>query len=155
MILDANYRQRRGYRLPTMAEWELAVRAGTRTDRYFGTDVSRADNYAWHQSNTHGSAQPVGQLRPNDFGLFDAIGNLMEHCHNPVTRFFPNCAVCPGPISGTCELRLEAVKGGAFLFAAERLRVVDRVPRGGFDYEYMQPDMPLPFFGFRIARNDL
>ncbi len=68
-----------GYRLPTEAEWEYACRAGTTTKYYFGDDPSAMDDYAWHHENQRGG-QPVGEKRPNDFGLYDMYGNVAEWC---------------------------------------------------------------------------
>ncbi len=154
MILEPDYLKRRGYRLPTIPEWIFAARAGTAGDRYFGRDLSLAGSYSWHQLNAEGFPHPIARLRPNDFGLFDVIGNLTEWCHNPETRYFPNCAVCPGPPGTSCELRLEAAKGGCYVFAPERQRVTDPYPRSHFDFDNLDPLTLGPLFGFRVARND-
>ena len=57
--------------LPTEAQWEYASRAGVRSARY-----GEIDSIAW----TDGRLHPVGQLKPNDFGLYDTIGNALELC---------------------------------------------------------------------------
>ena len=61
------------YRLPTEAEWERAARAGNPDERY-GT----LNEIAWHAGNSGRSPRPVGLKSPNEFGLFDMLGNVSE-----------------------------------------------------------------------------
>jgi formylglycine-generating enzyme required for sulfatase activity len=82
MKMATNYLQRTGYRLPTEAEWEYVCRAGTETTYSFGEAVDLLGKYAWYAANSSGRSQPVGTVRPNDKGLFDMHGNLLEWCQN-------------------------------------------------------------------------
>jgi formylglycine-generating enzyme required for sulfatase activity len=61
------------YRLPTEAEWEYAARAGNSSCRY-GLLVE----IAWSRDNSGGKSHPVGEKKPNAFGLFDTLGNVWE-----------------------------------------------------------------------------
>ena len=66
------------YRLPTEAEWEYAARAGSKTTFYFGDDASKMKEYAWYFENSDGAYKKSGQLKPNDWGLYDMYGNVAE-----------------------------------------------------------------------------
>jgi formylglycine-generating enzyme required for sulfatase activity len=61
------------YRLPTEAEWEYAARAGT-DSAYSGS----LDEVAWYAANSEDETHPVGQKKPNAWGLYDVQGNVRE-----------------------------------------------------------------------------
>jgi serine/threonine protein kinase/formylglycine-generating enzyme required for sulfatase activity len=83
MALPKGYLKRKGYRLPTEAEWDYACRAGALTSRSYGRSEELLARYAWYQGNSGDRAHAVGRLRPNDLGLFDMLGNAAEWCLNP------------------------------------------------------------------------
>jgi formylglycine-generating enzyme required for sulfatase activity len=74
------------YRLPTEAEWEFATRAGTTTALYTGPITVNActpidpnmDAAGWYCGNTTTGPHPAGLKRPNPWGLYDALGNVLE-----------------------------------------------------------------------------
>ncbi|WP_299416522.1 SUMF1/EgtB/PvdO family nonheme iron enzyme [Acaryochloris sp. IP29b_bin.148] len=78
------------YRLPSEAEWEYAVRAGTSTPFWMGATLT-ADlaNYDGNYTYARGprgpfrkATTPVGQFAPNPFGLYDMHGQVWEWCQD-------------------------------------------------------------------------
>ena len=69
---------RKDVRLPTEAEWEYACRAGSKTKWFFGDNPSKLGDYAWFKDNDGGKSHPVGQKKPNPWGLYDICDNVWE-----------------------------------------------------------------------------
>jgi formylglycine-generating enzyme required for sulfatase activity len=92
MTIPADVHQRTGYRLPTEGEWEYACRAGTMTGRYYGVSTELLGSYAWYIANCREHAWPCGVLLPNDLGLFDMLGNVLEWCHGTYQEYQPGAA---------------------------------------------------------------
>ena len=63
------------YRLPFEAEWEYVCKAGGTSDRY-----GEISDIAWYEGNSKEGSLPVGQKLPNQWGLFDMLGNVSEWC---------------------------------------------------------------------------
>ncbi len=61
-----------GYRLPTFAEFEYLLMAGQKKPISIGLD------YNWTISNASGTTHSVGQKKPNEYGIYDLIGNVEE-----------------------------------------------------------------------------
>jgi len=77
----------RGYRLPTLIEWEWAARGGKKSKNYTYAGSNNLDEVAWTNNNSGGrQARPVGIKQPNELGIYDMHGNVRER-----TWDFTNC----------------------------------------------------------------
>ena len=149
MKLAANYLKRTGYRLPTEAEWEYAVRAGAVTSRHYGETEELLVKYACYLRNSYGQqALPVRSLKPNDVGLFDGHGNIWNWCQE---RYKSYGKAPPGGVVEDTEDSLvvnnevaRSLRGGSFGYRAEKLRCAER----GFSWSHARSSD----FGFRLAR---
>jgi formylglycine-generating enzyme required for sulfatase activity len=136
-----------GYRLPTEAEWEFTCRAGTSTSRYYGTSDKLLPKYSWYQDNTDIHTEPVATLKPNEFGVFDMLGNVKEWCYDefksyPVTA--NGVAIDNSVTSPVAATSSRVLRGGNYFYLAYLINS----PSRGFNL----PTKRLDFFGFRPAR---
>ncbi len=132
------------FRLPTEAEWEYACRGGTQTRFFYGDDLdySQLGDYAWFEGNSDYGTHPVGQKKPNSFGLCDMYGNVWEWCSDWYTAGFyrESPAVDPqGPLSGYSRV----CRGGCWHDSASRSRSAYRVN--------ITPDYRYNGIGFRVV----
>jgi formylglycine-generating enzyme required for sulfatase activity len=146
------------YRLPTEAEWEYACRAGSAT----GTPPGNLDDYAWYAKNS--SAQfmsttyhAVGTKKPNAWGLYDMLGNVMEWT---IDQYAPySSARQENPWVKSTKSYPQAVRGGSFQDDESRVTCTARVPS---DASWKRQDPQLPksiwymtdaqWLGFRLVR---
>jgi formylglycine-generating enzyme required for sulfatase activity len=148
MSIPADVLQRRGYRLPTEAEWEYACRAGALTSRYYGNSISLLDAYAWYQANSKDRAWSCGSLLPNDLGLFDMLGNDFEWAQDSLTGKTPSSRRISSDSRTISEHVTDKmprlVRGGSFI---DRPAYVRSAYRGSF-----VPVCEFRNYGFRPCR---
>ncbi|MCA9070935.1 MAG: formylglycine-generating enzyme family protein, partial [Planctomycetaceae bacterium] len=71
------------FTLPTDAQWEYACRSGTTTRFSFGNEESQLSEYCWFTKYVDvDDDHPVGEKRPNPWGLHDMHGNIREWCRD-------------------------------------------------------------------------
>jgi formylglycine-generating enzyme required for sulfatase activity len=122
---DLSAKVGRDVRLPTEAEWEYACRAGTDTTYFFGDSPETYGEYAWFKDNDGGKSHPVGQKKPNPWGLYDIYGNVFER----VSDRFDKDYYAKGPKvdptgfdqgkQSQMEYQVNAPRGGTYELTAE------------------------------------
>jgi eukaryotic-like serine/threonine-protein kinase len=130
------------FRLPTEAEWEYACRAGTKTRFNFGDDDEGLNDHGWHSGNSESKTHPVGQKKPNAWGLYDMHGNVWEWCADWYDEKYYGRSPKADP-TGPAGGKSRALRGGSWLVLPGACRVADR--RGS------DPDTTGDYFGFRVA----
>jgi formylglycine-generating enzyme required for sulfatase activity len=145
------------YRLPTEAEWEYACRAGTTTPYYFSSDPKQLGDYAWYATNSGGKYQKVATKKPNAWGLYDMLGNVMEWTLDQYEPYKAGPETNPWVKSTTPYP--QTARGGSWNDPADMLRCAARVAS---DPSWKQQDPQLPksiwyetdaqWLGFRLIR---
>lgn len=75
---EVSFKTKRTVRLPTEAEWEYASRAGSSDKWFFGNNPAKLSDYAWNKDNSGNKSHKVGLKKPNQWGLYDIYGNVVE-----------------------------------------------------------------------------
>lgn len=129
------------YRLPTEAEWEYAARAGSQSIYSFGNNPDSLLDYAWFSKNAEYKTHPVGQKKPNAWGMYDMHGNVYEWVQDHYGPYPTTQAIDP---TGPPEGKDIVLRGGSWTDAERELRVTYR--------DYYAPSHHHNFFGFRIVK---
>jgi formylglycine-generating enzyme required for sulfatase activity len=146
------------YRLPTEAEWEYACRAGSPT----GIPSAGLDEYAWHANNSAAQFMSktyhnVGTKKPNAWGLYDMLGNVMEWTLDQYAPY-PAAAQANPWVKSTTSYP-HAVRGGSWNDEPANVTCTARVQS---DASWKKQDPQLPksvwymtdaqWLGFRLVR---
>jgi formylglycine-generating enzyme required for sulfatase activity len=131
-----------GYRLPTEAEWEYAIRAGIETAYSFGDDAGQLEAHAWYQVNAGGEAHAVGTRRANPWGLRDLHGNVREWVWDAYSSYENASQADPrGVETGITRV----MRGGSVVDGARQARSAFR--------DWSEPEVRRGFLGLRCARS--
>jgi formylglycine-generating enzyme required for sulfatase activity len=132
---------RRVYRLPTEAEWEYACRAGTTTLWYYGGDEAGLGQYAWFDKNSDGTTHPVGEKKPNAWGLYDMQGNVWQWCADRFSADYYKQSAPSDPVGPSTGVS-RVLRGGG-------LR--NRAPFCRSAYRFKYGNTYRSGFGFRVV----
>ena len=146
------------YRLLSEAEWEYAARAGTTTSYYWGDDDRKnkvicayANTGSYYDCSERPTTVPVGSLRPNNFGLYDMSGNVLEWTADCWNRTYAG-APSDGRVwqQGDCQMRV--MRGGSWYdyFRSGGLRPT--YPFRSAARHYTWSSWRKNFIGFRVVR---
>ena len=109
-----------GLELPTEAQWEYACRAGS-TGAYAGTGTMK--EMGWYDDNSLGKTHPVGQKKPNAWGLCDMHGNVWEWCSDWYGEYTSGSVTDPKCVlGGSCRV----MRGGSWGVSAGDCRSAGR-----------------------------
>lgn len=132
------------YRLPTSAEWEYAARAGSATKYPWGDEIGENLANCLDCGSKWDDVQsaPVGSFPPNDWGIYDTVGNVWEWtCSIYEARYAGEEQQCNGIEKGTHRI---VTRSGGYTYPHKRIRSAFhyRLPGGIF----------LDDLGFRVVR---
>jgi formylglycine-generating enzyme required for sulfatase activity len=138
--LAINY-ARKGYSLPTEAEWEYACRGGSTTSYWWGADTNGMGARAWSYYNSDYTTHPVATTLANNYGLYDMTGNVWEWCNDWYGSYAAGVATDPtGSATGTERI----ARGGSRVSSYYDFRSAVR--------GYLSPDNRGSAGGFRCVR---
>jgi formylglycine-generating enzyme required for sulfatase activity len=129
-------------KLPTEAQWEYACRAGFTGEYSFGDNAEMLERYAWYWENAERKTHPIGEKKPNKWGLYDMHGNVWEWCWDWYDeKYYTNSPSNnpPGPESGTARV----LRGGSWDFDPLYCRAAFR--------DWDSPVYWCNYYGFRVC----
>jgi formylglycine-generating enzyme required for sulfatase activity len=134
---------KKGYRLPTEAEWEYAARgckAGS-CENLLYSGSTNANEVEWDTNNSGRTTHPVGQKKPNALGIYDMSGNVWEWVYDWVGNYTSTAVTNPtGPSSGSSRV----LRGGSWNDGVASCRVAVR-------NTWEKPSTHYSGFGLRVA----
>ena len=128
------------FSLPTEAQWEYAARGGNQSRGYQYSGSNHLDDVAWYGSNSGSKTHAVKTKQPNELGLYDMSGNVLEWCQDGWGSYSSGAQTDPqGPSTGSDRVS----RGGCWSYFAGCSRVSYRAPH--------YPDYRCSYLGLRLS----
>lgn len=139
------------YVLPTEAQWEYAARGGKQSKGYKYSGSNVLDEVGWYYENSQNSTQPVGKKTPNELGIYDMSGNVLEWCSDWYSKYTSDSQINPTGPADTSILvydngigeTIRIVRGGSWDCISAYSRVSLR--------DFNNPKISHNYLGFRVV----
>lgn len=128
------------FRLLTEAEWEYAARGGNKSKGYKYSGSNNLGDVAWYIDNSNNTSHAMGTKAPNELGIYDMTGNVMEWVSDWKGSYSSGAQTNPtGPDSGTYRVN----RGGSYGNVERLSRITNR--------NSIDPNMSSKTMGLRLC----
>lgn len=130
----------KNFRLLTEAEWEYAARGGNKSKGYKYSGSNNLGDVAWYVDNSNNTSHAMGTKAPNELGIYDMTGNVMEWVSDWKGSYSSGAQTNPtGPDSGTYRVN----RGGSYGNVERLSRITNR--------NSIDPNMSSKTMGLRLC----
>ena len=130
----------KNFRLLTEAEWEYAARGGNKSKGYKYSGSNNLGDVAWYIDNSNNTSHVMGTKAPNELGIYDMTGNVMEWVSDWKGSYSSGAQTNPtGPDSGTYRVN----RGGSYGNVERLSRITNR--------NSIDPNMSSKTMGLRLC----